>query len=111
MIEYYGSWEGQEKMKFRVGRYKRMDFFGPFCDFEVRDYGKGEIQVFPIYVQFTDAENAIGDYNLVLLMCKDFFNEFGPFRMNIPKRHTFIDVTSEDATEELDKVLKRVPLI
>ena len=110
MITFYGDWQKDEKIEFRCGEYARMDFFGPFCHFEVRRDGKC-IRVIPILVRFEDAENAIGDFKLIKLMAKELFIEFGPFEMYIPKLNRDIEVDSEDVEPNLVKVLSEIKLI
>ena len=105
MLVFYGEWEKNHNVQERHGEWRRMDFYGPFCSICVRK-NKDEILVVPSSAWFDGAENAIGDYSVVLLMAKELFVEFGKFTLYLPQLKTYLKVNSEDSEEALLELLK-----
>ena len=110
MLAFYGDWQRKDGIMTRGGEYRKMDHYGPICQFEVWQDGKN-VRVIPSRVIF-EPEVAIGDFKLLELMCKELFIEFGAFDIYIPKLKRDVTVASADNIEEvLINALKELSLI
>ena len=98
MLTLENEWTKDDDRQTKKAHYRKMDFYGPFLELDLRLYKSGLIKVTPGCYQIETVEVSQTDFSLLSDVTRELYQKIGPFVFVTKLFEVTID---SERTEEL----------